>query len=233
MQSGDEITQIPDEFAPTELLESSTRESSIQPSEGFRWGIVRWGTVFIAATAIAQTGTSLFKSLVAPTFAHHIEQAQTSGAWLKISAMNQAQQVHFLDHGEFSEELVTLDLGIVSQAQYYDYNIQKDSKRSRRQRAARGDQQIIVSLALPRDPGLPVLWGAISAQASDPSEPGTVNRLTDSLICKKPAPPTTLTQKLRQQLQSAKLKRRTRTAIPIVPLRLECPPGFHPTNAVD
>ncbi len=225
MQSGDEITQIPEEFAPTELLKSDTSEASIPQPNGFRWSIVRWGTVAIAATAIAQTGTSLFKSLVAPTFAHHIEQAQTSGAWLKISAMNQAQQVHFLDHGEFSKELVTLDLGIVSQAQYYDYRIQPEGKRSRRQRSALNDQQIIVSLALPREPGLPVLWGAISAQGSD--------RLADSLICKKPAPPTTLIQKLRQQLQPSNFKHRSRTAIPTVPPRLECPPGFNPINSLD
>ncbi len=259
MQSGEDTREIPAEFVPTELpatelptLEYLTTQSSdlstvqfetlndrevdqttVVPGRpgAFRWSIVRWGTVVIAATAIAQTGAMLFISVVAPTFARQIEQAQTRSAGIRISAMNQAQQVYFLDHGEFSAELVTLDLGIVSQAQYYDYRIQTDSKtRSRRNNSMMPQQQLVVSLALPREPGLPTLWGAIAAQGSDPSELGEAHRITDSLICKKPAPPTDWSDKLRQQLQSEAVKRRNRDVVPALPSRLECPAGFEPTS---
>ena len=198
-------------------------------SRSFRWSIVRWGTVAIAATAIAQIAATLLTSLVAPTFARKIEQAQTRSAGVKISAMNQAQQVYFLDHGEFSEELVTLDLGIVSQGQYYDYRVQTDSRsRRRRHGLAAPNQQIVVSLAIPREPGLPTIWGAIAAQGSESSELRKANRIADSLICKKPAPKTDWSDKLRQQLQSESVKHRSKEAVPAVPLRLECPAGFEP-----
>lgn len=244
MQSGDEITQIPSEFAPTELPPTEPFDLETIPlgeplvvlptavperSSSFRWTIAHWGIVAIAATAISQIGATLFTTVVAPTFARQIEQAQTRSPGIKISAMNQAQQVYFLDHGEFSEELVMLDLGIVSQGQYYDYRIQTDSKaRSRSNRPVASEQKIVVSLALPREPGLPTLWGAIMAQGSDPAEPGQAHRITESLICKKPAPPTDWSDKLHQQLQSESVKRRSRDAVPAIPLRLECPPGFEP-----
>lgn len=257
MQS-DDITQIPAEFAsteytpieftPTEPFDLGTLQSgnsvvaqqtvALDRFSSFRWSIVRWGSVAIAAAAIAQTGSMLFSSVVAPTFARKIEQAQTRSAGVKISAMNQAQQVYFLDHGEFSEELVTLDLGIVSHGQYFDYRIQTGSKaRSRSNDSAALNQQIVVSLALPREPGLPTLWGAIAAQAdsgvtvqgNEPSALGNANRITDSLICKKPAPPTDWSDKLYQHLQSESVKHRNRDTVPAVPLRLECPAGFEPT----
>ncbi len=244
MQSGDEITQIPSEFTPTELpptepfdLETVLLDEQLvvlptavpERSSSFRWTIAQWGIVAIAATAISQIGATLFTTVVAPTFARQIEQAQTRSPGVKISAMNRAQQVYFLDHGQFSEALVTLDLGIVSQGQYYDYRIQTDSKaRSRSNHSAASAPQIAVNLALPREPGLPTLWGAIMAQGNDSSEPGKTHRITDSLICKKPAPPTDWSDKLYQQLQSGSVKRRSRDAVPAVPLRLECPPGFEP-----
>lgn len=197
----------------------------------FRWSIVRWGTVAIAVAAIAQAGVTLFISVVAPTFARQIEWAQTRSAGVKISAMNQAQQVHFLDHGEFSDELVQLDLGIISQGQYYDYRIQTAAPaRSRSRYSPETDVEIIVSLALPREPGLPTLWGAIAAQRTESSELGQARRIADSLICKKPAPSTDWSDKLRQQLQSESVKRRSREAVPVVPMRLECPPGFEPAS---
>lgn len=249
--SGEDSTQIPAEFAPTELpttqpfdletvpfdepgvdgLGVAQQTAALERPHSFRWSIVCWGTVAIAATAIAQTASTLFTSVVAPTFSRQIERAQTRSPGVKISAMNQAQQVYFLDHGEFSEELVTLDLGIVSQDQYYDYRIQTDSKaRSRRNNSAMPEQQVVVSLAIPREPGLPTLWGAIIAQGSDPSELGKAHRIADSLICKKPAPKTDWSDKLRLQLQPESVKRRNRDAVPAVPLRLECPAGFEPAS---
>jgi hypothetical protein len=232
----------------------------------FRRMIVRWGTVAIAASMTLQTGTTLFKSLVLPTFSRQIAQAQGGSAWLKISAMNQAQQVYFLDHGQFSQDLGLFDLGLGSQGEYYDYRIQPVGliRSSRRTAAllppthsqpqphqvlgqAEPEQveptlplEMAVNLALPRQPGLPVFWGAIAVQAAPETAPqGQTSPQTtrhkgyfESLICQKSPEPMDWSQKLRQQLrqqfQPQSLQRRSRPVAPALPSRLECPPGFGP-----
>jgi len=193
------------------------------PRSSLRKTSLRWGMIAIAAAAVAQTSSSLFTSLIAPTFTQKIEQARLNRVGIKVSAMNQAQRVYFLDHGSFSSALVSLDLGIAAQGQYYDYQIQTRSRvRRRHSNASPPERQIVVSLALPREPGLPTVWGAIAAQGSD--------RITDSLICKKPAPPLDWSDLLRQQFQSAAIKRRSKHIVPIMPPRLECPVGFKPAS---
>jgi len=257
VQSGDDTTQIPMEWGSTDLppplsaplpppppVRRPLEEFFIRPEfsgqsaclpnlrlirsgshplSNLRQTSLRWIAVAIAAAAVAQTGGSLFTALIAPTFAQKIEQARLNRVGIKVSAMNQAQQVYFLDHGSFSSALVSLDLGIASQGQYYDYQIQTHSRvRRRHSNAAPPEQQIVVSLALPREPGLPTVWGAIAAQGSD--------RITDSLICKKPAPPLDWSDLLRQQFQSAAIKRRSKPIVPIMTPRLECPVGFKPAS---
>lgn len=190
------------------------------------------------AWAIAQLSLQLANSLVLPTFTAHIYQAKTDDALMQISAINQAQQVHFLDHNRFAGDLAALELGLLTQTPYYDYQLQpalpsrmRSSPRQTKQAAtpaAPGEPQtpppdLTVSLALPNQPGLPAYWGAVQGAAD-----GTI---AESLVCRSLPENKELAGLAPRQRLMRRLRGRSRRPLPPPPPRsLACPPGYTPLN---
>lgn len=154
------------------------------------------GALGASGWTAVQLSVQLAKSVVIPTFATHIQRAKTREASFSISAINQAQQVHFLDHGIFADDLAALELGISSRTPYYQYQLQPPRLQpSRAQRARSGLRRpkstpatptsetlppsLSVSVAIPNQPGLPTYWGAVQGAAD--------GSIADRILCRSQA----------------------------------------------
>jgi len=67
----------------------------------------------------------ILAAIALPSFLNQANRARQSEAKTYIGSMNRAQQAFYLENGSFSADLGALGLGIASQTQFYNYDIDR------------------------------------------------------------------------------------------------------------
>lgn len=66
----------------------------------------------------------ILSAIALPSFLNQGNKARQSEAQTYVGSMNRAQQVNFLEEGNFAADLAGLNLGIPAETESYDYDVQ-------------------------------------------------------------------------------------------------------------
>ncbi|MGH8001410.1 MAG: type IV pilin-like G/H family protein [Brasilonema sp.] len=69
----------------------------------------------------------ILSAIALPSFLSQANKAKQSEAKTYVASMNRAQQVYYLENGEFTDEIDKLGIGIKTNTENYEYKIEKKS----------------------------------------------------------------------------------------------------------